>query len=652
VIIQKIHLWNFGCYRGNEHCLMLEPKAYGVSARVEGDDERSNWVGKSTLLRAIVWCLYGTRDRDTTQFDDDVGTDDRDGGKPADRFGVRMVLGGADKELVVERNKRRGQPEKLRVHVGREENWVLGAEAQKLIVERVGLSERDFCWTAYFEQKKIARFLQAKPAERLELAAEWFRFEKLQEAEDQLRRELARESAALDLLRTRITTAIGELDRLEQTGAPGEDAVRAAELDLERVETERERVIVAGASVRDLRRYVEVVRLGQDINQKLEAYDTDALRQRALGLRQQVQELAGEERVAYRDLQQKRELVSGQFDGKCPVSGCGCPIAQQINDDLDQNIQLRLKAEDVYAKVRDRREKLRIEYETVETDLREIERLVMTLGSLREEARRLKGTAKLAAESQDTKVVPGPELDQEVAAARQRLVEARTSAELTRMTVLKIQTLETAVRDLTRDVEAGERRIATLREAIAVFGRNGAQRVIAEGALQQIQEGANRMLSLCGIDLSMRVRWGREGRGLAQVCDACGTTFPKSERVRRCDRCGADRGPAVQHRLDLEPSNRSGGADDLCGIAFQLAAARWLREDRCCGWSTILVDEPFGALDLSNRRALATHLATALAAEGFGQAIVIAHNTAVVDSLPGRIEVVRHRDASLEVKVS
>jgi len=190
-------------------------------------------------------------------------------------------------------------------------------------------------------------------------------------------------------------------------------------------------------------------------------------------------------------------------------------------------------------------------------------------------------------------------------------------------------------------IQQGERELATHREALAIFGRNGAQRVVAEGALAEIEEGSNAVSKSCGIDLQAEVRWGREGKGLAATCETCGTPFGRSERVKRCDRCGADRGPNVQHRLDLELSAESGAAKDLGGAGFQLSAARWLLEDRCAGWSTAMIDEPFGSLDASNRRAFANHLATMLPSYGFRQSFVVAHHGSIMDALPGRIEITR-----------
>ncbi len=58
---------NFACYRG-EHVLGLEAKTYAIVARKHDDPERSNFLGKSSLMEAIYFALYGEHRH---RFEDD-----------------------------------------------------------------------------------------------------------------------------------------------------------------------------------------------------------------------------------------------------------------------------------------------------------------------------------------------------------------------------------------------------------------------------------------------------------------------------------------------------------------------------------------------------------------------------------------------------
>ena len=70
--------------------------------------------------------------------------------------------------------------------------------------------------------------------------------------------------------------------------------------------------------------------------------------------------------------------------------------------------------------------------------------------------------------------------------------------------------------------------------------------------------------------------------------------------MKACERCGAERGRKLDQKMRLDLSDVSGGAEDLGGVFFQLAAARWLRDWRQSNWAIFLIDEPFGALDRAN----------------------------------------------------
>jgi DNA repair exonuclease SbcCD ATPase subunit len=109
--------------------------------------------------------------------------------------------------------------------------------------------------------------------------------------------------------------------------------------------------------------------------------------------------------------------------------------------------------------------------------------------------------------------------------------------------------------------------------------------------------------------------------------------------VKQCGRCGTERGPLLVNKLYLVLSDRSGAAEDLAGAAIQLAASAWLRRERASGWGSALIDEPFGALDASNRRAFAVHLTVMLRRYGFEQSFIVSHSADTVGMLPGRIVV-------------
>ncbi len=83
----------------------------------------------------------------------------------------------------------------------------------------------------------------------------------------------------------------------------------------------------------------------------------------------------------------------------------------------------------------------------------------------------------------------------------------------------------------------------------------------------------------------------------------------------------------------------------MTGVVISLAASRYIRERRGAEWGVIVLDEVFTSLDAALRRGLTGHL-NQLVQDGFEQAFVVAHSKDVLESLPGRIEVLGSGDWS------
>lgn len=198
-------------------------------------------------------------------------------------------------------------------------------------------------------------------------------------------------------------------------------------------------------------------------------------------------------------------------------------------------------------------------------------------------------------------------------------------------------------RDNARKVaEAGlkdtSRLIGLQTQAMAVFKR--AQRTIAEAAVSEIERDSNSLLNEAGIDLSVVVGWERPVKGLAAHCEVCGYAFGNGQRAKSCPSCATARAQKRKDELEIVPSNRSGAADDLAGVAFQLGVAAWLKRKRQSPWSVAFIDEPFSACDSHNRAALAVQLNTILNSRfGFEQAFITAHDRSVLDAIPERFEI-------------
>ncbi len=342
--------------------------------------------------------------------------------------------------------------------------------------------------------------------------------------------------------------------------------------------------------------------------------------------------------VAQRQLKERRTLARGEFGGVCPVAGFNCPVTKDVVKAAKANTALVQDAEQAQEKalavVNQADEALTRARAESQAAARKQERLSF----LREQALKLQEDADADAKGYTGE--SAEQLREKLDLAQQHARDLSAKASTLKRSLAVVNELATEMNLAAGQLKTVEGKLATQREAKAILGKNGAQRRVAEHALGQIERSANTMLRSCGVGLSVALQWSREGTGLAKACEACGHPFPASARVKECERCSTARGQHLVNRLDVSLSDQSGGAEDFAGCAIQLAAARWLRNDRQSGWSTALVDEPFQSLDRSLRRELSKFLVTALGRDyGFSQAFIISHTADTVSQCPGKIEV-------------
>lgn len=642
----ELKLTNVGPYAGN-HDIDLVDDIYAVVAKHVDNPERSNWQGKSTLLWCIPFALFGEH---PAKNDNEWITHGEAWAE------VTLVLSDG---AIIRRTKPRDKTAQLSFKLNGVE--LLQGAAQDAITKHIGLSKDEFMTVCFYAQKELSRLVSSTSSDRVAIVEAWI----AQELEPVQRlharavadfqkclAEIEQKKAQMDALRTNIDQVY--LRHGWDHGVDGSASIdhllknANADLALARgsLSSAREQRLAAeqwAAKVEIAAEFDLLNEKGQTLRVEFDALPANAAAE-AKRLGAVRDELFATSLEADGKLKRLKNVKT--FTGECPVNCKSCPSAEWVRENpVEQSVifaaeQTAKVAMDELADKRNRVNEL-------ERQATRREVLNGKLEELREQAGALVDTANEVAEATSPPDIN--ELDQSV---RDWDATVRKMEENVRVLGAEQAFFTKAAKDLQTwlvDEAALRKRRVMLGEAVQLLGKAGLQQQLGEIALANVETGANAMLQSAGIQLTVQVLWAVHHQGLAKHCDKCGTAYATSARVKACTRCGATRGPNVTAKLVIDLSNRSGAAEDLAGIAVGLAASVWLRGKRGASWGSVCIDEPFGALDQHNKKALSVHVASLLK-QSFSSAFIVAHDREILDALPQRLTIVgSDKGSKLEV---
>jgi len=647
----ELKLKNLYCFKG-EHHVSLEPTVYAVMAQADDNPDRSNWLGKSTFLLAFAYALFGWH---TKRTDSEIITTGED------ECSVMLRLNDGS---IIERTKCVDRSEQLKF-IAPGKKPITQVQAQKAIEQHLGVSKDNFFAMHFFEQKRIGALVTAKGAERVNIIEGWLAEEldpimRLNDAAAKAHKKVSLELSDLERelaelkedWRKLVIELVGNEDStidvketiefmLEQAKVAYESKKKEL-VNARKVATEEEvqnRLLVE--KLEKAAEYKAIVEKGLEVRTEFDLLPADAQAkfENAQGISTAAMSLHQEA------LKELRQIESGNyvFDGQCPIACKACPSKPWVDEQATSETAIasaRIKARDAAR----RRQETELVTKVAQTEAIKRAALEIQLTALRAKAEQLVDVAEEVevAEAEDKKP----------SKANERVVALETALEELADKVRQLsEDKDWAMKAIGRVLEletninrTKEKRALTV-EAVQLTGRTGAQQAIQEIVMAKIESKANDILTKASIPLQIDIKWEQETNGLAKVCPTCGTAFPTSQRAKSCETCGSIRGPNVQSKLLIEPTNRSGAAEDLAGVALGIAASRWLRTHRGSKWSTVFIDEPFGSLDAHNRSALGSHIASMLRSE-FSSAFVVAHERSVLMAMPAQLNIRAGQDGS------
>ncbi len=611
------------CYRGHTE-LQLEAKSYGLIARRKDNIDSSNWNGKSAILEAIHFALTGALNSDRRGGVDGWITEGESIG------GVEIEL---DNGAVI----RRAREGTTRIELDFEDRHLSKEEAQSKIDSMIGLSSEEFLSTFYFKQRAMSRLVLAEPGERMTLVRQWFNLEPLERAESFLRRQLSDMTETYNKGRSRLSifkerllefnieqpswvVSLSDEQLMDEETSTDKTLAELIQMRSE-LASEIEKASEINKGISALGIYSDIVKRGTRLAEEMSQVDIEAMRTHEAKFSNDVQEAIASFVVADRQSNSDKQLVKSGFSGLCPVMGAPCFVPDQVRSACQA-------WEGKFAESQKIRDRTLIDRDAIvaldrvnRNKLAQVEHKRAELIKLRSDALKMKPAGDLPDELIDI-----GDLLSKQKQINQVIIDHTVSLKSIREYRREKVRIKADIARTTNEIEALYKKIEISKAAIDVLGRNGVQRRIAEQCLNEITFDANDILSESGVDLKVDLTWTREGSGLAKTCDRCGNAYPTSARIKDCSRCGASRGANIIHSLEIGLSDRSGAAEDLAGIAIQLSVSKYIRGVRGSDWGTMLIDEPFGALDRNNRRSLTRALQSMMSSFGVEQSFIVSHS--------------------------
>ncbi len=624
--IKGIRLLNFGRYRG-ERVLELAPRAYSLVGCNDGDQDDSNGTGKSTLRRAVRYALYGEVPDSCEVIDDAISSGPE---FVADEMMVDLEL---DDGTFISRRRARSKFTDLvviAVQNGVELQWSQESAQQEIDERIVGLSFEEFRLVADLEQKTASRLIEMKSAELTKIVGGWVGLDRLEEAESLAAVGLKQLTKEYDLACRHVSEYSWATS---EEGAKRFQVIQVAEREVEQqkkqIAVEKEGFDRWWSAFNHTQRF----RYAQEVQSKLGKLEAQIAQlpsehEKLAQLRTKQAEALAERSELVLKSKPLEQVAAGLFDGKCPVlPGFECPARAEIKSRREE---ARVQLAPIERQISDLREKKGFREKVIadqEALVRSCERAQDIQDQLKLEYDELIPSVKFVEEHGETDESAKPDavsaLDlSAVKGAKQAFESWNESNKL--------------LNQWSNAQKNYERRLKAFRLAVLALEQSKIR--IVQGAAQRIERSANQRLVRAGVDVTIRFIYGRETKQLATRCYECGSEFAASAKIKQCT-CGAIRGKKIEPQFRIKPSKRSGALDDLAGVAVMLAARDYVLRRRGSEWGVVLLDEPFASLDRKNRRALSAAVGD-LVSDGVAQSFVIAHDRHVLESLPGRIEVV------------
>ncbi len=341
MIIEHLTIENWLAFAGRFD-LELPTGAVAVVGRYDDDPQRSNWSGKTALLEAIEWCLFGVHRK---RYDDEVIFAGAGFVRVTLEIAGTVWVNGKARSgtIVVERMRKLGKPTRLSIVAGGE-RWEKKA-AQIKIEEILGFDGTDYRATVCFAQGDTEAIVEKPSGERRKIVGAWLELDAWLRVASRARvkvRGLADKHRDLrvELEAHRKLIAAADSEELADDVDTAKVMEAEAQAELNRVNLRLEAVATMEIARLDRIKLEEVSTEGKVLKTELTGATVAGLESG----REELADLQARAAVTSKELSSASDLVGGSFDGTCPVTCEECPVHEDVRSNRGAAVSRRERA--------------------------------------------------------------------------------------------------------------------------------------------------------------------------------------------------------------------------------------------------------------------------------------------------------------------
>jgi len=679
--IHSLKLKNFMLYKTfNES--FYDKDIIGITCKYYDNKHKSNRGGKSTIIEAISYALFGVsrakKEIDLIHHGQEF-------------MYVELVLIDGDKKYKIKRGR------DLKNHGVFEVGLLEKNKESKLEIENlIGFNKNDFLLTNYFKQNDINKFMNLNHADKKNYLMQWLGNDYWKTYEKKVLDILKEKNKRLASLISRHETYQDEIEELDDIKVESEIKNVKNEIEIYKNKLKKHNVL-HNKIVEKYNFYFNdykkckntILELETEIENmdeklcKLNNYESDYLdyKKKVLRLKKdyenfelfndrlesEVLDEINTQKLEIKSLENEIKNIKDNFCGVCPVTKKSCDLIEKDENHLgkleneltNRKILKHANLENLQniresKNIKDGLDSAKIKLSQLKSKLADKETLKELLSNknklLNKHKEEIKN--KLDSDIKSKYKKSKNKLD----TINNHIYDLQNKLGSNQSILNQIKEMKNKMISIDKDMTSLKKEIENLRYVAFMFSKNGIPSQQIENAFDDIESKINFILRKLETDLQVVFNPEKELSVFESHCASCGEEFEKGKKNSECNNCGRVREKKKKDELHIkiiENSNESnfemesGGGKTLVSLAVRIALSKLKMNQTNSNFNVIFLDEPDSSLDTHNKNTF-IKLITELLIKyfGFEQIFWITHEKNIQESIDNVLQITRYNNHS------